>query len=115
MTREGIKGFIHQSEQPTRQHMGSAVEVRVIDIKEDGTVNASMLPRKHERLMDDADIIYAYIARRGGSMPYTDRTHPEDIKKIFNMSKGSFKRALGRLMKEKKIYQETGWTYLNKK
>ena len=28
------------------------------------------------------------------------------------MSKASFKRALGRLMKEGKVYQEDGWTYL---
>jgi uncharacterized protein len=27
------------------------------------------------------------------------------------MSKAAFKRALGRLMKEGKVYQENGWTY----
>jgi uncharacterized protein len=30
------------------------------------------------------------------------------------MSKAAFKRALGRFMKEGKIYQEEGWTYLKK-
>ena len=27
------------------------------------------------------------------------------------MSKAAFKRALGKLMKEEKVYQEEGWTY----
>ncbi|MCT4572433.1 hypothetical protein N3930_34275, partial [Bacillus thuringiensis] len=37
-----------------------------------------------------------------------------DIKERFNMSKAAFKRALGKLMKEEKVYQEEGWTYFKK-
>lgn len=48
---------------------------------------------------------------RGGAMPYGDKTPPDDIKFHFGLSKGAFKRALGKLMKEEKIYQEDGWTY----
>jgi len=47
-------------------------------------------------------------------MPYWDKSLPEDIQERFQMSKAAFKRALGRLMKEGKIYQEEGWTYLKK-
>ena len=45
-------------------------------------------------------------------MPFYDKSEPDDIRRVFKMSKASFKRALGRLMKEGKIYQEDGWTYL---
>lgn len=45
-------------------------------------------------------------------MPMTDKSDPGDIKEAFNMSKGSFKRALGRLMKEHKVEQRDGVTYL---
>jgi predicted RNA-binding protein (virulence factor B family) len=51
---------------------------------------------------------------RGGAMPYSDKSDPDDIKARFNMSKAAFKRALGRLMKENKVYQEAGWTYFTK-
>ena len=53
---------------------------------------------------DDAAVIYAYMEERGGAMPFWDKSHPEDIKERFNMSKAAFKRALGKLMKKKKRF-----------
>ena len=64
---------------------------------------------------DDAAVIYAYMEERGGAMPFWDKSYPEDIKERFNMSKAAFKRALGKLMKEEKVYQEEGWTYFRNK
>ena len=40
---------------------------------------------------------------------------PEAIKEVFNMSKGSFKRAIGHLYKQKIINIETGKITLTKK
>nr|WP_304113577.1 hypothetical protein [Phascolarctobacterium succinatutens] len=34
------------------------------------------------------------------------------MKQKFGISKAAFKRALGHLMKEGKVRQENGWTYL---
>lgn len=114
ISKEGYRGFIHQSEQGEPLRLGQTVEGRVIGIKEDGSVNLSTLPRNYERIDDDATRIFHYLMSRGGSMPYSDQSLPEDIQKRFNMSKGAFKRALGKLLKEGKIYQEDGWTYLKK-
>ena len=61
---------------------------------------------------DDAEKILDYITKNDGMMPMTDKSDPEDIKEAFNMSKGSFKRALGRLMKERKVEQHDDGTYL---
>lgn len=115
ISSDGVKGFIHESEQEHEQRLGKAVTGRVIDTKMDGTVNVSLLPRKQERMDDDAEAILSYLQKRGGPMPYTDRTHPEDIKEIFGISKGAFKRALGRLMKANDVYQKDGWTFINQK
>ena len=71
-----------------------------------------MLPRKEERLGDDAENLFQYLNDIGGRMPFTDKSSPEEIKEMFTMSKASFKRALGKLMKEGKITQEDGWTML---
>ncbi|HEX7065463.1 MAG TPA: S1-like domain-containing RNA-binding protein [Bacillales bacterium] len=109
----GLKGFIHESEQKEHSRLGQKVSGRVIGVKDDGLVNVSLLPRKHERMGDDAEKLFTYLQGRKGPMPYGDHTHPDDIQAKFDMSKGAFKRALGRLMKEKKIYQKDGWTYLN--
>ncbi|GKU81747.1 S1 RNA-binding domain-containing protein [Niallia sp. NCCP-28] len=113
-TAEGFKGFIHETERGKEPRLGEKVEGRIIDVKEDGTINVSLLPRKEEAMDKDAETILAYLNVRKGAMPYGDKSMPEDIQERFGLSKGSFKRALGKLMKEKKVYQEEGWTYLAK-
>lgn len=113
-TAEGFKGFIHESQRNEEPRLGEKVDGRIIDVKEDGTINVSLIPRKQEALGEDAERIYAYLMSRNGAMPYSDRSMPEDIEERFHLSKGAFKRALGSLMKEGKVYQEEGWTYQKK-
>ncbi|RSD29355.1 CvfB family protein [Mesobacillus subterraneus] len=115
ITAEGYKGFIHESQRSTEPRIGEKVEGRIIDVKPDGSVNISLLPRKQEALDEDAEKIMNYLDLRNGAMPYHDKSMAEDIQERFGMSKGSFKRALGRLMKEGKIYQEDNWTYKKEK
>lgn len=102
--------FVHNSEMQAEPRLGEEVIVRVIEVKEDGTLNGSLLPRKHERLGKDAEQILDYLQSVGGKMPFGDKSSPEEITEMFQMSKGAFKRALGTLMKARKIKQENGWT-----
>ncbi len=109
---ENYRIFIHNSEQVAEPRLGQEVQVRVIEVHDDGTLNGSMLPRVEERLSGDAEVLFAHLTKAGGKMPFTDKSSPEEILETFNMSKGAFKRALGRLMKERRIVQEDGWTTL---
>jgi len=113
-TIEGYKGFIHESQRGKEPRLGEKIEGRVIDVKEDGTINVSLLARKEESQDLDAARIYEYLMSRNGAMPYNDKSMPEDIQERFGLSKGAFKRALGKLMKEGKVYQEGSWTYVKK-
>jgi len=106
------RAFIHHTEREREPRLGEHVTGRVIEVKEDGTLNVSLLPLKHERMDDDAEKIFAYLTEAGGEMPFGDKSDPEAIRATFQMSKSAFKRALGRLMKEKKIEQRDGKTYL---
>lgn len=102
--------FVHESEMQAEPRLGQDVQVRIVDVKEDGSLNGSLLPRKHERLGTDAEKIFAYLESVGGKMPFGDKSSPEEITEMFAMSKGAFKRALGTLMKAGKIKQQDGWT-----
>lgn len=113
-TLEGFKGFIHESQRQQEPRLGEKVEGRIVDVKEDGTINVSLLARKQESLDVDAERIFAYLMSRNGAMPYSDKSMPEDIKERFDLSKGAFKRALGKLMRDGKVYQEDNWTYAKK-
>lgn len=110
LTTEGYRCFVHESERANEPRLGELVKGRIIEVKPDGSTNGSLLPRTHERMDEDAEAIYTYLESRGGSMPYWDKSDPESIQKRFGMSKAAFKRALGRLMKERKVIQEDGWT-----
>ncbi|MCM3602372.1 S1-like domain-containing RNA-binding protein [Robertmurraya korlensis] len=110
-TVEGFKGFVHESQRKVEPRLGEKVEGRIIDVKEDGTVNISLIPRKQEALDEDANKIYEYLLLRNGAMPYSDKSMPEDIQERFGLSKAAFKRALGKLMKNGLVYQEDFWTY----
>jgi len=114
LTDEGYIGFIHESERKREPRLGETVQGRIIDVQENGSVNVSLLARGHEVLDEDADHIYSYMEKRSGAMPYWDKSNPDDISEQFSMSKAAFKRALGRLMKAGKVYQEEGWTYFKK-
>jgi predicted RNA-binding protein (virulence factor B family) len=113
-TIEGFKGFIHESQRPVEPRLGEMVEGRIIDVKEDGTINVSLLARKEESQDLDAQRVYDYLLSRDGAMPYTDKSLPEEIQQRFHLSKGAFKRALGKLMKDGRVYQEDSWTYVKK-
>jgi len=109
---ENYRIFIHNTEQEREPRLGQEMKIRIIGVREDGTLNGSMLPRKEERLGDDAEAILRYLDKVNGRMSFTDKSTPDEIKEVFNMSKASFKRALGKLMKEGRIEQGEGKTLL---
>lgn len=115
ITGEGYLLFLPHSEMTAPVRLGQELKVRVTYIREDGRMNASTKPLKHDAMDMDSEKIVEYMQGRGGSMPYSDKTSPDIIMEKFQLSKAAFKRALGKLMKEKRAYQEEGWTYLKEK
>ena len=112
-TTQRFIAFLHRSEVPGgRLDFGQQITGRVTYLREDGRINISMRLQKENALVADAEDIYAYLVKRNGSMPYCDSTPLEIIKQKFGISKAAFKRALGHLMKEGKVRQENGWTYI---
>ena len=112
-TTQRFIAFIHRSEVPGgRLDFGQEVTCRVTYLREDGRINCSMRLQKEKALVADAEEIYSFLEKRGGKMPYCDSTPLEIIKQKFGISKAAFKRALGHLMKQGKIRQEDGWTYI---
>ena len=113
-TTDRYIGFLHRSEAPAKRRLdfGEQLTCRVAHIRDDGRLNLSLRPQTENALITDAQALYDLMQKRGGRMPYCDDTPKEIIKEKFGLSKAAFKRALGHLMKEDKIYQEDGWTIL---
>ncbi|WP_026570196.1 S1 RNA-binding domain-containing protein [Sediminibacillus terrae] len=112
LSEEGYRGFIHPHERKKEPRIGETVTGRIIDVKDDGTINVTLLPLKQEGMKDDAESILEYLEKRGGAMEFGDKSDAEAIRETFHISKSAFKRALGNLIKENKVYQQDGKTYL---
>lgn len=113
LTKDHYIGFIHPSERFDEPRLGQFVQGRVIGVRPDGVLNCSLKPRSHEVINDDAAMILAFLQQAPDhKLPFWDKSTPEEINRQFAISKGQFKRALGHLMKQGKIYQQDGWTYL---
>ncbi|MDQ0299310.1 putative RNA-binding protein (virulence factor B family) [Salibacterium salarium] len=104
-TTDKYRAFLHESERTREPRLGEAVEARVIDVKEDGTINVSFRPNKLESMDKDSHAILLKLTRNQGELPFSDKSDPEDIKETFEISKAAFKRALGRLMKQDIVEQ----------
>ena len=83
--------------------VGQTVTARVAAVKADGKLDLSLKDKIPMQMDKDAQLILKRMEERGGVLPFTDKADPEIIKKEFNMSKNAFKRAVGRLLKEKKV------------
>ena len=87
---------------------GQQIEARVAAVKADGKLDLSVRSRIPEQMDADAEKIMKRLEGNGGVLPFTDKADPERIRDEFGMSKASFKRAVGRLLKEGKIKIDHG-------
>ncbi|VGT93082.1 s1 RNA binding domain [Streptococcus pyogenes] len=113
LPENNMLGFIHPSERYAEPRLGQVLDARVIGFREvDRTLNLSLKPRSFEMLENDAQMIVTYLEANGGFMTLNDKSSPEEIKATFGISKGQFKKALGGLMKAKRIKQDATGTEL---
>lgn len=85
---------------------GDEIEARVLEVKEDGKLDLSLRQKAYVQMDADSTLILDKLKQAGGSLPYQDKSSAEEIKEEFNLSKAAFKRAIGRLYKERVIVIE---------
>lgn len=83
--------------------IGDVVEARVSGVKPDGKLDLTLRQKAHLQIDKDAASVLAVLKEYGGVLPFNDKASPEIILKEMKMSKGAFKRAVGRLYKERQI------------
>ncbi|OPJ60480.1 CvfB family protein [Clostridium oryzae] len=106
------RGIILPNEYFSSLHEGDQLHLNVIKIYEDGKLG--LTPRKTPKVerIELQDIILEYLKAHSGSMPFNDKSSPEDIYDAFHVSKNHFKNALGSLMKRNLISQDNNGTRL---
>ena len=95
-------------------HPGMRAEFRVSRVLPDGKLELATKEKSYELIDSDASAALAEIEKRGGSLPFDDKASPELIEKTFHLSKNAFKRAVGHLLKEKKVEKKDGKIVIRK-
>lgn len=96
-------GLIPKSELYDTLQVGDTVTAKVAKVREDGKLDLRLRERAYLQMEEDAQVILQVLEEFDGVLPFGEKASPEVIKREFHLSKNSFKRALGRLLKEGKI------------
>jgi predicted RNA-binding protein (virulence factor B family) len=88
--------------EPHSLSRGQAARFRVTNILRDGRIELSLRRHAHEELADDAKTILEAL-RRPNAPRIGDKSSPDEIRDAFGISKKAFKRAVGRLLKERAV------------
>ena len=83
--------------------VGQKLKARVAKVEDDGKLTLSIRKKAYIQMEDDAEKVMKVIEAFDGVLPFNDKASPETIRREFNMSKNEFKRAVGRLYKERRI------------
>lgn len=106
-------GLIPNSEYFSNLNIGDTVEARVIRVREDGKLDLSPRELSFRQMDADAETLIKAMQDNQGILSLDEKARPEDIEHEFQMSKAAFKRAIGGLLKTRKITKtESGYKLL---
>jgi len=88
------------AEEPHRLSRGEAARFRVTHVHPDGKVDLSLRAHAHQELESDAAAVLA-VLRRPNAPKVGDHSSPDELRALFGLSKKAFKRAAGRLLKQR--------------
>lgn len=92
---------------------GDISKAYVKNIREDGKLDISFRKPGYSGIEPLSVKIIDELVRNDGFLPYTDKTDAKEIMIVFEMSKKTFKKAIGSLFKQKIIKIEDDGIHLN--
>lgn len=96
-------GMIPRHEDRSFLRIGDVIEARVAEVKPDGKLTLTLREKAYVQMDEDAGRVLQVLEEYAGVLPFNDKASPEIILREMKMSKSAFKRAVGRLYKERKI------------
>ncbi len=76
------------------------------EVLEDGKLSLSLREKAYLQMEKDAALVMKMLEENGGRLPFNDKADAELIRGKTGMSKNEFKRAVGKLYKQRLIVIE---------
>lgn len=96
-------GLIYENEVFKPVELEQTVTAYVKNVREDGKIDLTLSAAAKERTGDLATLILEKLRNNGGTIDLGDKSDPDQIKATFFCSKKDFKKAIGKLYKDRKI------------
>ena len=104
IVNNGYPGLVYANQVfQSEPRTGDVLPATVVNVRPDGKLDLSLQRLGPDRFRDFATELLEQLHEAGGSLPFSDSSSPADIQERFSVSKKTFKRALGTLLKHQKI------------
>ncbi|MCV9385834.1 CvfB family protein [Reichenbachiella ulvae] len=100
------QGLLYENETFEELIKGSKRKAFIKKLREDGKIDVSLRKGGMHDLEAGAQKILDYLESHDGTLPLHDKSSPEEIQEMLQMSKKNFKKSLGILYKQKRIKLE---------
>lgn len=100
--------MLPKHEDVSHLRLGDVIMAEVIGVKEDGKLDITMRKKAYLQMDEDSAKVMEIIESYAGVLPFTEKATPEIIFRETGLSKAAFKRAVGRLYKERRIVIQDG-------
>lgn len=102
-------GIIFKNEVFQPLNPGDKIQGFIKKIRTDGKIDLCLQKSGYEKISSFVDRIIAELQKNKGFLPLTDKSSPEEIYKVFKISKKNFKAAIGALYKKRFIaFEDNG-------
>ena len=108
------KGLLYKDDVFQKLHVGDRLKGWVKKTRPDGKIDITLQRPGYRSIEPNAQELLNILEIKGGFLGLTDKSSPKEIEKEVQMSKKSFKRALGNLYKQRKVDLKNNGIYLKK-
>ncbi len=106
------RGMLYKNEVFGTIRLGDKLEGYVKKVREDEKIDVSLHKFGYRKVETLSDKIILKLNEENGFIPLNDKSEPDAIYKMFEVSKKTYKKAIGALYKSKKIKIEKDGIYL---
>jgi len=96
-------GLLYENEVFKNIKKGDLLKAYIKKIRDDGKIDLVLQKSGYEQIDGISEIILQTLKKNKGFIAANDKSSPEMIKSLFNISKKSFKKAIGSLYKQRLI------------
>ena len=100
-------GLLYRSDLSRSLPVGFTTSGYIKQVRLDNKIDLTLFKPRPGTVDEAMETVFAQLIQAGGFMPVNDKTAPDTLFRLFSISKGTFKKAIGGLYKQGRIVIES--------